>query len=245
MTRRAIGKAFLLGAAFTTLSISLSAQRTVTRSIYVNAVDEAGTPVLNLTAADFRLSEDGSQREVTRATLLNAPMRIVLLVDSSTPVGPMLNNFRTALNAFIDELPEEEEIAFVSSGGQIRVRSQPGTDRVKLRTEVGALCGRGRGQCVSRHDARGRQTIPENRCGPANGRVRDRHDRPGRNTREPNIKDYNNFMQDFLARGGAAHAVIIAGKESRLGDRHGHEPGRQRRRHAPHDRRRQQPARRG
>src|SRR4026208_2405664 len=136
MTRRAIGKAFLLGAALSTLSISLSAQRTITRLVYISAVDEAETAVLNLTNADFRITENGLQREVTAATLVNGPMRIVLLVDSSTPVGPMLNNFRTALNAFIDELPEEEEVVFVSSGGQIRVRTQPGTDRVKLRAEV-------------------------------------------------------------------------------------------------------------
>ena len=136
MTRRAIGRALILGAALTTLSISLSAQRTVTRSIYVSAVDEAGAPVVNLTNADFRITEDGAQREVTRATLLNGPMRIVLLVDSSTPVGPMLNNFRTALNGFIDELPEEEEVAFVSWGGQIRVCRPPGPDRA---TVLGAV----------------------------------------------------------------------------------------------------------
>jgi hypothetical protein len=116
MTRRAIGKAFLLGAALTTLSISLSAQRTITRLVYISAVDEAESAVLNLTNADFRITENGLQREVTRATLLNGPMRIVLLVDSSTQVGPMLNNFRTALNAFIDELPEEEEVVRVVRG---------------------------------------------------------------------------------------------------------------------------------
>lgn len=213
MTRRAIGKAFILGATLATLPVSLSAQRAITRLVYVSAVDEGGAPVLNLTPADFQLTEDGFQREVTRATLLNGPMRIVLLVDSSTPVGPMLNNFRTALNGFIDELPEEEEVVFVSSGGQIRVRTQPGTDRVKLRNEVEHFAAEGGANAfldtMLEADKRFLKTVPPGRWPAFVIVTTDR----GENTREPNVKDYNSFMQDFLSRGGAAHAVIIAGKQ--------------------------------
>ena len=36
----------------------------------------------------------------------------------------------------------------------------------------------------------------------------------GEGRREPNIDDYNKFMNDFLARGGAAHAVIVQGKQT-------------------------------
>ena len=31
----------------------------------------------------------------------------------------------------------------------------------------------------------------------------------GEGTKEPNVNEYNKFMNDFLARGGAAHAVIV------------------------------------
>ena len=196
------------------MSVSLAAQRTITRSIYVSAVDEAGAPVLNLTPADFQITEDGFQREVTRATLLNGPMRIVLLVDSSTAVGPMLNNFRTALNGFIDELPEEEEVVFVSSGGQIRVRTQPGTDRVKLRTEVEHFAAEGGANAfldtMLEADKRFLKNVPPGQWPAFVIVTTDR----GENTREPNVKDYNTFMQDFLSRGGAAHAVIITGKNT-------------------------------
>jgi len=212
MTRRAIGRAFILGAALATFSIALSAQRTAMRSIYVSAVDEAGAPVLNLTPADFQLTEDGFQREVTGATLLNGPMRIVLLVDSSTAVGPMLNNFRTALNGFIDELPQEEEVVFVSSGGQIRVRTQPGADRVKLRTEIEHFAAEGGANAfldtMLEADKRFLKNVPPGQWPAFVIVTTDR----GENTREPNVKDYNTFMQDFLSRGGVAHAVIIAGK---------------------------------
>jgi hypothetical protein len=213
MSRHSRALVVFASALLVTLAVAVSAQRTVRRSVYIDAVDLAGAPVLNLTTADFQLTEDGSQREVTRAALLNGPMRIVLMVDSSTPVGPMINNFRTALNGFVDELPEMEEVVFISSGGQIRIRTQPGTDRVKLRAEVARFSSEGGANAfldtMLEADRRFLKPVPNQ--WPAFVIVTT--DR-GENTREPNVKDYNIFMQDFLARGGAAHAVIVAGKNT-------------------------------
>src|SRR5258708_5539090 len=57
------------------------------------------------------------------------PVRIVLLVDSSTSVSTMVPQFRAGLNAFLDALPGDPEIALVSTGGQIRIRVPLTTDR--------------------------------------------------------------------------------------------------------------------
>jgi hypothetical protein len=195
------------------LTVAVSAQRTVTRSVYVGATDTGGAPVLNLAAEDFQVIENGVKRDIVRASLGNAPMRIVLMVDSSTPVGPMMNNFRTALNAFIDELPETEEVAFISSGGQIRVRTPPSTDRVKLRAEVGRFASEGGANAFldTMLEADKRFLKPAPGQWPAFVIVTTDN---GESRREPNIDDYNKFMNDFLARGGAAHAVIVQGKQS-------------------------------
>ena len=190
----------------------LSAQR-VTRTVFISAVDGGGNPVLNLTAADFEVTENGSKREVTRASLGNAPLRIVLLVDSSTPVAPMLNTFRTALLAFTDELPEIEEVVFVTSGGQIRVRTPPGSDRNTLRSEIARFASEGGANAfldtMLEADKRFLKTAPGQ--WPAFVIVTTDN---GDTTREPNVKDYNNFMNDFLGRGGTAHAVIVQGKRT-------------------------------
>ena len=195
------------------LSLSLSAQRPVTRSIFVEALDTAGSPVVNLTAADFELTENGTKREITRATLGSAPMRIVLMVDSSTPVGPMINQMKTALNAFADSLPETEEVAFVSSGGQIRVRTQPSADRDKLRAEIGRFAAEGGANAFleTMIEADNRFLKPVPAQWPALVIVTTDN---GETTREPNVDRYNRFMNDFLARGGTAHAVILQGKRT-------------------------------
>jgi hypothetical protein len=195
------------------LTVVLSAQRTVTRSVWVGATDTGGAPVLNLTAEDFQIIENGAKRDVVRVTLGSEPMRIVLLVDSSTPVGPMMNNFRTALSAFIDELPEIEEVAFISSGGQIRVRTPPGTDRAKLRAEVARFASEGGANAFldTMLEADKRFLKPATGQWPAFVIVTTDN---GEGRREPNIDDYNKFMNDFLARGGIAHAVIVQGKQA-------------------------------
>lgn len=47
----------------------------------------------------------------------------MLLVDSSTAVGPMINTFKKALAVFVDTLPPQHEVAFIaSSRGDVRLQ---------------------------------------------------------------------------------------------------------------------------
>ena len=195
------------------MAVSLSAQRTVTRSVWVSVVDGGGRPALDLTAADFQVTEDGVKRDVIRATVGSAPMRIVLMVDSSTPVGPMISDVKTALAAFADTLPAHHEVAFISSGGQIRVRTRPTDRRDKLRAEMARFASEGSANAfldtLLEADRRFLKPAPEQwpvfvivTTDSGDGR------------REPDVVAYNKFMNEFLARGGAAHAVILAGKQT-------------------------------
>jgi hypothetical protein len=195
------------------ISVSLTAQRTISRSIFVSATDTAGRPVLDLTPADFQITESGAKRPITRATLGNAPMRIVLMVDSSTPVGPMINSFKKALATFVDTLPPQHEVAFISSGSQIRVRARPSDTRDKLRAEMARFSSEGGANAfldtLLEADTRFLKTAPAQ--WPAFVIVTTDN---GENRKEPDVVAYNKFMNDFLARGGAAHAVILAGTQS-------------------------------
>jgi hypothetical protein len=208
--RRALVTTCLAVAAAIGLSPIIDAQR-ATKRVFVEVVDGNDAPVLNLTAGDFEVAEDYSQREVTRATLCTAPMRIVLMVDSSTSTQPMMTMFRNALNAFVDALPPQHEIVFVTSGSQIRVRNGPSTDRVKLKNDIGLLQSEGGANAFLETllEADQRFLKPAANRWPVFvilttdiGEVR----------REPDIPRYNRFMNDYLARGGSAHAIIMQGK---------------------------------
>jgi hypothetical protein len=192
------------------LSVALSAQRTVTRSVWVSVIDTGDRPVTDLTASDFQVSESGAKRPVVRTTLGNEPLRIVLMVDSSTAVAPMINQFKTALTAFVDTLPPQHQIAFISSGGQIRVRTQPADSRDKLRAEIGRFSSEGGANAFldTLLEADKRFLKPAPAQWPVFVIVTTDN---GDNRREPDVVSYNKFMNDFLARGGAAHAVILQG----------------------------------
>lgn len=191
------------------LPLTLAAQR-VPKRVFVGAVDEKEAPVLDLTAAEFRITENGTRRDITRVSLGTAPMRIVLLCDSSTTMGPMINAYRVALNRFVDLLPPEFEVAFVSSGGQIRVRTQPSTDREKLRAEIARFAPEGGANAFLETLIEADQRLLKNsgEKWPVFAIVAADTD----NQREPDVVRYNNFMNNFLSRGGSAHALMFAGK---------------------------------
>jgi hypothetical protein len=190
---------------------SLSAQR-VTRRVFVDAVDDVGDPVLNLTAGEFRITENGVRREVTRASLGTAPMRIVLLIDSSTSMAPMVNSFRAALNVFLDALPIEHEVTFITTGGQIRVRTPPTTDRTRLKKEAGLLASAGGANAFLDTLLEADKRFLKTASGQWPVFVIVTTDK-GELNRESNLDNYNKFMNDFLARGGSAHGVILVGPQ--------------------------------
>ena len=192
--------------------ILLSAQRDTKRLIFVAALDGAGAPVLNLTAADFLVTENDVPREVTRVSLGTAPLRVVLLVDSSHIMAPLVKSFRLALDAFADTLPPEHEISFISTGSQIRVRTEPSTDRAALKTQIARFTpdngANSMLETMYEADTRFLKAVPTQ--WPAivilttdNGDTR----------REPRVDAYNRFMNDFVARGGTAHSVVLEGKQ--------------------------------
>ena len=189
----------------------LSAQRTAPRRVFVAATDGSGTPLLNLTAGDFQVLENGIPREVTRATRSTGPMRIALVVDSSNGMSPLLNNLRAGLTTFFDELPGEHEIAFISTGGQIRIRQPVTTDRLKLKAAVGVFASDNGGNSVIETmmevDRRFLNAAP----GQWPVLVIVTTD-IGATAWEPNHDRFNKFVRGFVERGGTAHAIVMLGK---------------------------------
>lgn len=194
-------------------SASLSAQRPVTRSVFIEAAGPDEKLLTDLTVADVEVTENGTPRKVVRVTPGSTPMRIVLMVDSSTPVLPMMASFKTALTAFADALPPIHEVSFVSSGGQIRVRTPPSRDRDRLRAETESFAPQGGANAfldtMLEADRRFLKAAPE--FWPVFVIVTTDN---GESYREPDVPTYNAFMTDLRARAGAVHAVIIQGKRT-------------------------------
>jgi hypothetical protein len=142
-----------------------------------------------------------------------SPMRIVLLVDSSTTVAPMLTPLRAGLRDFLEALPGEPEIAIISTGGQLRIRVAPTTDRVKLLAAASSFSSDGGGNSLVdtliEADRRFLKSAPERRS----VFVLVTTD-SGANPGDVRIDAYNRFVDDFQMRQGRAHALVIRGVNS-------------------------------
>lgn len=140
-------------------------------------------------------------------------MRIVLLVDSSSATASMITPMRAALHNFIDDLPGEAEIVFITTGSQIRIRVQPTTDRKKLHEAASLFAPDGGANAFVDTLLEADQRFLK----PADDRrsvfVILSTDN-GTNIAEQRLDAYNRFAREFAARGGRAHGVVVRGMNS-------------------------------
>lgn len=137
-------------------------------------------------------------------------MRIILMVDSSSTIVPMITDFRAGLVAFLDALPGEPEVAVISTGSQMRVRVEPTTDRSRLRAAATSWASDGGGNSlldtILETDRRMLKHVLDRRS----VFVILTTDSGGNGTVTPaRVNVYNRFVDDFIARGGRAHAVVV------------------------------------
>lgn len=137
-------------------------------------------------------------------------MRIILVVDSSSTISPMIPDFRAGLAAFLETLPGEPEIAVISTGSQMRIRVQPTTDRLKLRAAAASFSSDGGGNSLLDSLLEADQRLLKNVAERRSVIVILTGDGGGSGTVTPaRINVYNKFVDDFVSRGGRAHAVVI------------------------------------
>jgi hypothetical protein len=180
----------------------------VPKQVYVTVTNASGSPVVDLMPAEFDVREGSLPRKITHAALANDPMRIALIVDSSEPVGQLLNMFRPGLQSFLDALPDQTEIGFMSIGRQARMRVPVTTDRKKLGDAVKGFFSDGGGSAALDGVMEGYDRILEksdNRWpiivlittdGPIAGSTRD--------------DEFERFLNEIAPGGTVAHAIVVA-----------------------------------
>ena len=194
------------------LAATPAAAQSNVRRVFAAVETSSGRPVVDVTAADFHLTENGVERPVVRAALATTPMRIVLMVDASGPAARLIPDFRAALNAFADTLPPEHEVVFVSVSDQMRLRMPPTTDRARLRATI------------SNFSADGGGTVLVDSILEADRRfLRNAADRwpvfvvlttaTTVTQGSPPLYEFDAFLHSFSVRAGTAHAIVVRGTQ--------------------------------
>ena len=109
------------------------------RSVYASVLDKAGGPVGALTATDFKVREDGVDREVLRAVKADDPIQIAVLVDTSQAAERYVADIRKALRGFVQEMAGRDEMALIGFGERPTVLANYTSDPEKLEAGIGRL----------------------------------------------------------------------------------------------------------
>ena len=115
------------------------------KSIFVSALDASGKPVKDLIVGDFRLREDGTDREIVAVKPATDPLQIVVLADSTTEADKLIRDVRVSLTAFVKQVHSTSPDAAISlmEFGQAAVTMVPYvTDDVALQGGITKLVGR-------------------------------------------------------------------------------------------------------
>ncbi len=88
---------------------------------FIQVLDAAGSPVIDLPAEDFFVRQGGVDCKVVRVELINEPLRLALLVDDAGGADRYFRYLRDGLPAFVDALPETSQVALILLSGRARV----------------------------------------------------------------------------------------------------------------------------
>jgi Ca-activated chloride channel family protein len=93
--------------------------------VYATVTDRQGGPVTGLTAADFRVLEDGSPETITAFAAGEFPLAVAVAVDRSFSMsgerGARLNMAKSAARAFIGALKPQDQVMVIAIGSDTSV----------------------------------------------------------------------------------------------------------------------------
>ena len=186
--------------------------------VYLAVADQAGEPVLDLSADDFELSLDGAPLTVASAELDDAPPRIALLVDTGGKIrelnaeGPL----RAGLESFLRTLAPHLEVSLVTLAPSLQLREEFTTDRSKLvDAAAGVFAEGGTPRMIDglretserfaswERDFEARDPWPIFVLVVANGADSSSFINPGQ---------YSDFVNDLVSRQATVHAVVLTGQ---------------------------------
>ena len=118
---------------------SLVHAQSTERIIYTSVVDKDGDPVLDLTAKDFVVREDGQAREILNVVRDTDPLQLALLVDNSDVMQNRVSDLRRAAGAFVDATRDGVQTALITLAERPTIAVPYTTDHAALHKVIDKL----------------------------------------------------------------------------------------------------------
>src|SRR5437588_999629 len=105
-------------------------------TVPVSVLDRDGRFIPGLTKNDFRIFEDGVEQEVAYFAPVEQPFTVALVRDTSGSTRFKIEEMQDAAIAFLDQLKPNDRVIVISFDDDVRVLSEPTSDRQLLRAAI-------------------------------------------------------------------------------------------------------------
>ena len=110
--------------------------------VYATVTDREGEPVAGLTAADFRIAEDGAVQTISAFAAGEFPLAIAIGLDRSFSMGGRDNRLgvaKSAARTLIGALRPDDQLMVVAIGGETVIVAPLSTDRAAALSAIDRL----------------------------------------------------------------------------------------------------------
>lgn len=121
------------------------------QQLYVTVTRPSGGAVLDLTAADFEILDNGEPQAVSTFSRGDLPLSAVLLLDASASMeGPRLRTAAAGVRAFVSRVQPQDEVSVMLFSDELLMRTPFSNDAATLLTPVEGVAARG-GTAINDH----------------------------------------------------------------------------------------------
>lgn len=118
-------------------SVAVRGQELAT--IYLFAMDQKGTPVLDLKASDISIKEDVGPSSIVSVRRFGWPLKVTVLVDNGPRTSDALVHYRTGLKKFFAGLPRDVPVSLIATAPNPRWLIRETKDKVQIEKGVGLI----------------------------------------------------------------------------------------------------------
>jgi hypothetical protein len=105
-------------------------------AVYLFAIDQKGTPILDLQVSDIAIKEDVGPSDIVSVRRFGWPLKVMVLIDNGPRTSDALAHYRTGLKKFFASLPPDIPVSLIATAPNPRWLLRETKDRVQIEKGV-------------------------------------------------------------------------------------------------------------
>ena len=108
-------------------------------AIYLLALDQKGTPLLDIKASDITIKEDAGPSTIVNVQRFGWPLKVTVMVDNGPRTEDALVHYRTGLKKFFDGLPPAIPVSLIATAPNPRWLFRDTKDKAEIEKGINRI----------------------------------------------------------------------------------------------------------